>query len=155
MKKKNFNKELFTFINNATCSFTCINTIKNILINDEYQQVYENEKWNLKNGKYFVIRNDASIIAFNIGKNHKSSFNIICAHSDTPGFNLKPKNEIYEYNYLKINVAPYGGILNYGWMDRPLSISGRIIIKDENIYKKKIINLNEPVANAERSINTF
>ena len=54
---------------------------------------------------------------------------------------LKPKSEIYEYNYLKLNVMPYGGILNYGWMDRPLSISGRVIYKKNNKYKKRIINL--------------
>ena len=145
MNKKFFNKELFEFIDSSTCSFTCIETIKNILIENEYQQLYENEKWELKEGKYFVIRNDASLIAFSIGNKHKSSFNIICAHSDTPGFTLKPKNGIYEYNYLKLNVAPYGGILNYGWMDRPLSISGRVILKDGNVYKKRIINLSEPL----------
>lgn len=145
MKKNNFNEELFKFISSSSCSFTCIETIKDMLSKNQFQQVYENEKWDLKNGKYFVIRNDASIIAFSIGENHKSSFNIICAHSDTPGFTLKPKNEIYEYNYLKINVAPYGGILNYGWMDRPLSISGRIILKDGDVYKKKIINIKDPI----------
>jgi len=145
MTKESFNDKLFNFINEATCSFTCIETIKNKLIEEGYIQLYENEKWNLVSSKYFVIRNDASIIAFNIGKEHKESFNIICTHSDTPGFSLKPKSEIYEYNYLKINVAPYGGILNYGWMDRPLSISGRVIYKDNNVYKKKIINLKEPI----------
>ena len=145
MIKKKFNEELFDFIENSTCSFTCIDTIKNELINNGYEEVYETKKWNLKSGKYFVVRNDASIIAFSIGKKYKEAFNIICAHSDTPGFNLKPKNEIYEYNYLKLNVSPYGGILNYGWMDRPLSIAGRIIYKEKNKYKKRIINLKEPL----------
>lgn len=107
--------------------------------------MYENKKWNIKDGKYFVIRNESSIIAFNIGKEYRDSFNIICAHCDTPGFIIKPKNEIYEYNYLKINVSPYGGILNYGWMDRPLLISGRVILKNNNKYIKKIINLEEPI----------
>ena len=145
MKKNFFNKELFKFIDSSTCAFTCIDTIKKYLLSNGYTQIYENEKWDLKNEKYFVIRNDASIIAFNIGKEHNENFNIICTHSDTPSFSLKPKNEIFEYNYLKLNVAPYGGILNYGWMDRPLSIAGRIIYKDENKYKKKIINLKEPL----------
>ena len=137
MKKEKFNDELFEFINNATCSFTCIDLIKNDLIARGYTEVYESEKWDLKTGKYFVTRNDASIIAFNIGRNFNEGFNIICAHSDTPGFNLKPKSEVYEYNYLKLNVMPYGGILNYGWMDRPLSIAGRVVLKDGNKYKKK------------------
>lgn len=145
MIKRKFNEYLFDFIEQSTCSFTCIETIKNKLIKENYIELFENKTWNIKHGKYFVIRNDASIIAFAIGKKHKNSFNIICAHSDTPGFTLKPKNEIYEYNYLKLNVAPYGGILNYGWMDRPLSIAGRVIYKDENKYKKKIIDLKEPL----------
>ena len=127
MKKKDFNSELFDFIDVANCSFTCIDSIREQLINNGYTELYENEEWNLNSSKYFVIRNDASIIAFNIGKNYEERFNIICAHSDTPGFNLKPQTEIYEHNYLKINVVPYGGILNYGWMDRSLSISGRVI----------------------------
>lgn len=145
MEKKNFNKDLFDFINNATCSFTCVDTIKNKLLQNGYKQLYENEQWNLNDGKYFIIRNDASLIALNIGKNYNSSFNLVCTHSDTPGFNLKPDGEIYEYNYLKINVSPYGGILNYSWMDRPLSIAGRITYKEGNEFKKKIINLKEPL----------
>lgn len=145
MDKNSFNDELFDFIETSTCSFTCIDTIKKTLINNGYTELYENEKWNFNNGKFFVIRNDASIIAFNIGSKYKDSFNIICTHGDTPGFILKPNNEIYEYNYLKLNVMPYGGILNYGFMDRPLSISGRIIYKEDNIYKRKIVNFKEPL----------
>lgn len=143
--KDKFNEELFNFINDATCSFTCIDRIKKELIKNNYIELYENEKWNFKTGKYFVIRNDASIIAFSIGKKHNNSFNIVCTHSDTPGFSLKPKGEIYENNYLKLNVFPYGGILNYGWMDRPLSISGRIVYKKENKYQKRIVKLDKPV----------
>ena len=145
MIKRKFNDELFKFIKDCTCSFTCIKTIKEILTYNGFKELYENEKWNIKNGDFFVIRNDASIIAFSIGKKHKECFNIICTHSDTPGFTLKPKNEIYEYNYLRLNVAPYGGILNYGWMDRPLSIAGRIIYKNGNKYKMKIIDLKKPM----------
>ena len=145
MKKDNFNQNLFSFIDTSTCSFTCIDSIKNKLIKNGYIELFENNKWNFKSGKYFVIRNDASIIAFNVGKNYSNNFNIACAHSDTPGFYLKPKNEMYEYNYLKLNVSPYGGILNYGWMDRPLSISGRVIIKENNKFIKKIVNISEPI----------
>ena len=145
MIKKNFNQKLFEFIKNASCSFTCIEFVRNSLLNSGYEELFENTKWDFKAGKYFVIRNDASVIAFTIGKKFSNSFNIICTHSDTPGFSLKPKNEIYEYNYLKLNVAPYGGILNYGFMDRPLSIAGRVIYKQGNKYKKDIIDLNEPI----------
>ena len=145
MNKNFFNKQLFNFINSSTCSFTCINEIKKKLIKKGYIELQEYKKWNLKSNKYFVVRNDASIIAFYIGKKHTNNFNIICTHGDTPGFYLKPQNEIYEYNYLKLNVAPYGGILNYGWLDRPLSIAGRIICKKNEYYQKKIIDLKRPI----------
>ncbi len=140
-----FNQELINFLKNGTCIFTCIKTIKEILLNNNFQELTEEEIWNLEKGKYFVIRNDATIIAFSIG-NKRNKFKIISTHGDTPSFIIKPASEYYENGYLKLNIAPYGGILNYGFMDRPMSIAGRIIIKKQNTYKKKIIDLKEAVA---------
>ena len=74
MKKTNYNEELFDFINKGSCAFTCINNIKEILSQNGYTELYEGKIWNINTGKYFVIRNDASIIAFNIGKKHNESF---------------------------------------------------------------------------------
>ncbi len=144
MNIENFNKNMFNFINNANCAFTGIKTIKDILLENNFIELEENKEWELRyNSKYFVTRNDASIIAFNMGKN--DSFNITCTHIDTPAFKVKPKNQIYENNYLKINVMPYGGLLNYAWLDEALSLSGRIIIKNNNIYRKEIIDFKEPL----------
>lgn len=144
MNNKKYNQELFTFIENATCPFTGIKEIKEHLHKNNFIELQENESWNLnKKQKYFVTRNDASIIAFTLGKNE--SFNITCTHIDTPAFTIKPKNAIYEKNYLKINVMPYGGLLNYAWLDEPLSIAGRVIIKNKNTYYKEIIDLKEPL----------
>jgi len=144
MNKDIYNDNLFKFIEKSTCSFTCVNEIKKLLLDNGYTELCEGDKWNIDVCKYFVIRNDSSIIAFNIGNNYRDCFNIICSHGDTPGFLLKPNSEIYEYDYLKLNVTPYGGILNYGWMDRPLGITGRVIYKDGDVYRKKIISLDEP-----------
>ena len=141
----NFNKNLLEFLRNGTCSFTCINQVKNILINYRYQELFENKKWNLNQSKYFIIRNDASIIAFNLQKN-TDKFKIISTHADTPSFLIKPNPEYYENGYQKLNVAPYGGILNYAFMDKPLSIAGRIITKEKQSYIKEIIDLKKTVA---------
>lgn len=143
MNKDNYNEGLFKFIEKSTCSFTCVSEIKKLLLDNGYTELCEGDKCDIDVGKYFVIRNDSSIIAFNVGSNYRDSFNVICSHGDTPGLSLKPNSEIYEYDYLKLNVTPYGGILNYGWMDRSLGITGRIIYKDGDMYKKKIINLDE------------
>lgn len=141
----NFNQGLIDLLKNGTCIFTCIKYLKNILQEHGYQELKENEIWKLKQDKYFIIRNDASLIAFNLPK-QKNKFKIICTHGDTPAFSIKPSPEYYENGYLKLNIAPYGGILNYGFMDRPLSIAGRIITRNKKKYKKEIIDLKEPVA---------
>lgn len=144
MNEKKYNEELFDFLSKATCSFTGVKEIKKMFIENHFEELEENEIWNLENDKkYFVTRNDASIIAFTIG-NH-DSFNITCTHIDTPAFSIKPKNAIYEKNYLKINVTPYGGLLNYAWLDEPLSIAGRVIIKNKNTYYKEIIDVERPL----------
>ncbi len=140
-----FNQKLIEFLKKGTCIFTCINEIKKILLNNNYIELKENEKWNLDNKKYFIIRNDASLIAFHLNKK-ADKFKIVCTHGDTPSFSIKPNPEYYENGYQKLNIAPYGGILNYGFMDRPMSIAGRIITQKENKYQSHIIDLKEPVA---------
>ncbi len=141
-----FNQELLDFLNKGTCTFTSALEIKNILEDNDYQELKELDDWELNTGKYYVLRNDASIIAFNIDEKIKKQFSIICTHNDTPSFTIKPNPEYYENGYLKLNIAPYGGILNYGFMDRPLGIAGRIITKKDNIFTKKIIDTKESVA---------
>lgn len=138
-------KDFLNFLKSGSCTFTVTEYLKQELNRLEYKELLESEIWKLTSGKYYVTRNDASIIAFNIGKNYTNSFNIITSHSDTPAFMIKPENEIYENGYLKINVAPYGGLLNYGWLDRPLSIAGKIIIKENDTLQSMIIDLDEPL----------
>jgi len=141
-----FNQELLKFLNQGTCTFTNALNVKNILNDNGYQELNELDSWTLNEGKYYVVRNDASIIAFNINKKINKQFSIICTHNDTPAFTIKPNPEYYENGYLKLNIAPYGGILNYGFMDRPLGIAGRIILKKDNTFDKKIIDTAEEVA---------
>ena len=144
MNEKKYNEELFSFIKKATSSFTGVKTMKEMLLNNQFIELKENELWKLKKqGKYFVTRNDASIIAFTIGV--EDHFHITCTHIDTPSFTIKPKNALYENNYLKINVTPYGGLLNYAWLDEALSMSGRVIIKKKDGYYKEIIDLERPL----------
>lgn len=144
---KKFNKELLAFLPSGTTSFTCIKTIKEELLKNGYEELTENSPWSLTNTKYFIIRNDATLIAFNLPEKPENKFNIIATHCDTPSFTIKPTPEFFDAEYLKLNVAPYGGILNYGFMDRPLSIAGRLILKkNSTTYEKMIIDLKEPVA---------
>lgn len=142
----NFNSELLDFIKNCTTSYTTIKYLKELLIKNGYQELTENTSWKLTQKKYFVIRNDASLIAFNLNNKTPKNFKIVCTHCDTPSFAIKPNPTFFENGYLKLNVVPYGGLLNYGFMDRPLSIAGRIITKNNNTLTKTIIDLHKPMA---------
>ena len=147
MNKQEFNKGLINFISKSTCSYTCINEIKKTLDSNGYKELYEiDNNWRFDCNKYYVVRNDASIIAFDIPKDFIKSFNIITTHSDTPSLLLKANGSYVKHNYLKYNVMPYGGLLNFGWLDHLLSISGRVVTKNNNKINIKIIDYEKPMA---------
>lgn len=137
-------KELLNFIDETANAYCCIKNIKQILISNGYKELYESEKWsNLEiNGKYFTIRNDSSLIAFKMCHN-KSNFNLIVTHPDSPTYTIKTNPEIFENNYLKLNISGYGGMINYSFLDRPLSIAGRVVIVKDSIYKSHIIDIKK------------
>lgn len=145
MKKQEFKQEIIKFIEKSTCSFTCIKTIKKILKLQGFEELYEKNNWKLSNGKYFVIRNDASIIAFEISQKNSDLFSIITTHSDVPSLLLKPHGAYVKNKYLKYNIMPYGGILNYGFLDRPFSLAGRVVLKKNDKLKIRIVDLKKPM----------
>ena len=146
MKKDKFTKELIDFIKNGSCSFTTVNKIKEILLDNNFRELEETDIWDLKSGNYFTVRNDATLIAFSIPKKFEQRFAICTTHCDTPALTLKASGEYFKNDYMKFNVMPYGGLLNYGWLDRPLSVAGRIIIEKNNEFEKKIIDFKKAVA---------
>ena len=140
------NDRFKNFVDNTPNAFCCVENIKKMLDKEGYIELYENKVWDdLKpNGKYYVTRNDSSLIAFKTVENKENlGFNIVASHSDSPGFSIKPNSEIYENGYLKLNIDGYGGMIKYTWLDRPLSIAGRVISRLNNTYKKQIINIDK------------
>lgn len=104
---KKFNGKLIEFIEKSTCSFTCIKTIKGMLEGKGYVSLKEDDKWNLTTGKYYLTRNDASIIVFEIPFLKVDAFPIVMTHSDTPSLLLKPNGIYTKEKYLKHNAMPY------------------------------------------------
>ena len=145
MKNNKFINELLSFIEESTSSFTCVQKIKKKLLENGFIELYEQDKWTSIPNKFFVTRNEGSIIAIEIPKEKTNAFKIITTHCDTPSLLLKPNGAYTKEGYLKYNIMPYGGILNYGWLDHPLSLSGRVLIKEKNQLKSKIIDTKEPL----------
>ena len=99
-----------------------------------FQAAYEvSNSWNLKKGgKYYVMKNNSAVIGFEIGNGEieEDGFRLIGAHTDSPGFRIKPQAEMKtEGTYVKLNTEVYGGPILSTWFDRPLSIAGRVTLK--------------------------
>ena len=141
------NKKLFDYIKKAPTAYhACANSAK-ILKEKGYIQLFEGEKWNLEAGKgYFVERNGSSLIAFRIPVGKPSCFMITAAHGDSPCFKVKENAELPDQNYLRLSVEKYGGMLCSTWLDRPLSIAGRVVVKSENGVEIKLFDLATPCA---------
>ena len=138
-----YNKELMSFLDKSPTAFHAISSIKKKLIASGYSELAESEKWELtEGGKYFVTRNDSSIIAFRVPRFNFTGFMISAAHSDSPAFKVKENPEIIENGYVKLNVEGYGGMLMAPWLDRPLSVAGRIIVKNGNKLEVRLVNVD-------------
>ncbi len=138
-----YNKGLISFLDESPTAFHAVSSIKKKLVASGYFELVESEKWELtEGGKYFVTRNDSSIIAFRVPSFNFIGFMIGAAHSDSPAFKVKANPEIVENGYVKLNVEGYGGMLMAPWLDRPLSVAGRVIVKSNNRYEVKLVNVD-------------
>lgn len=135
---------LMSLIQNSPSCFHVIANIKDLLLSQGFIPLSEQERWTLTAGKqYFVTRNNSSLIAFSIPENGVHNYHIIASHSDFPCFKIKENPEIeVEGHYKKLNVEKYGGMLMAPWMDRPLSIAGRVFVDTDTGIEEKLINLD-------------
>lgn len=123
---------VFEFIEKSPEAFHTVATLEDELRRLHYKKLKENEPWKLEaEGKYYVVRGGTSLLAFQIPNRWKGGFHMVAAHTDSPAFKLKENPEVdVENHYVKLEVETYGGLLMAPWFDRPLSIAGRVIIKD-------------------------
>ena len=128
---------------NPTC-FHVVNAISEDLKKAGFEELKETKVWKLENGgKYFTTRNGSSLIAFRVPKKEILGLNIASAHTDSPALKIKGMQaEMSESQYLKLNVEYYGGLLMATWFDRPLSLAGRVIVKEKEKLVEKLIKID-------------
>ncbi|MCI6738812.1 MAG: M18 family aminopeptidase [Intestinibacter sp.] len=141
---KKTTSELLDFIQKSPSCYHAVDNIKNILDENGFCELSEGKVWELKEGgKYYVIRNYSSIIAFKIPQKNFKGFNIVASHSDSPTFKIKENYQIEVDNKLvKLNVEKYGGMIFSSWFDRPLSIAGKVVVKCGNKFESKLVNID-------------
>ncbi|MGE5626952.1 MAG: M18 family aminopeptidase [Solirubrobacterales bacterium] len=144
-------QKLIDFIYESPTVFHAVENIKEILIENSFLELKEEDRWKIdKGGRYFVIRNQSALVAFiaGSGKLEDDGFKIIGAHTDSPGFRIKPIPEIEtEGSYIKLNTEVYGGPIINTWLDRPLSVAGRVVLKTNDFMnpETRLINIKRPL----------
>ena len=150
---KDYIDSLFQFIDSSPTCYQAVEQLGNRLALAGYQERFEKEPWKIEaGGKYYVKRSDSSLIAFSIPQSFcrelpVKGFHIVAAHSDSPCFKLKEKPELaVENHYLKWNVEKYGGMILSTWLDRPLSVAGRVVVRSRNELVTKLVNIERDIA---------
>ncbi|MEG1862492.1 MAG: M18 family aminopeptidase [Oscillospiraceae bacterium] len=136
---------LLSFIERSPSTFHVIDNMASQLSAQGFIRLYEQESWKLEGGKnYFVCRNNSSIIAFKLPCDDFLGFNIVASHSDSPTFKIKENAQVtINDEYVTLNTERYGGMIMSTWLDRPLSVAGRVMIKNGSNYLQKLVNVDK------------
>ena len=137
-------ERFLNFAEQSPTAFHAVENFREMLEKAGYRELKEKDPWIVdEGGKYYVTRNGSAIIAFAIPGSGFSSFRIAAAHSDSPTFKLKPHfEENSEKAYLRLNVEKYGGMIMSTWLDRPLSIAGRLVVREGDGIGTRLVNLD-------------
>ena len=124
---------LLDFIEKSACSYQVVETMKKDLEAAGFQRLQEQNPWKLQpGGAYYVTRNDSSLIAFRMPQNRDfRGFQIMASHSDSPALRVKENPALgSEGCYTRLNTEKYGGMILSTWLDRPLSVAGRLVVQE-------------------------
>lgn len=138
-------REMLSFLDKNPTAYHTTASVRSILLNEGFVELLESRKWSLEPGRsYFVCRNGSSIIAFRMGVHLENySFNVAAAHTDSPCFRIKENAEIHMgQKYTKLNTEGYGGMICSTWMDRPLSVAGRVLVKENDAIVTRLVALD-------------
>lgn len=144
-----FNAQLLSFLKASPTPFHATHNMAQELAEHGFHQLHETEAWDLTPGKYFVTRNQSSIIAFVVGSSpaEETGIRMVGAHTDSPCLKVKPVPEITSKGYNQLGVEVYGGVLMNPWFDRDLSIAGRVTTKGEDgKLINHLVDLKAPIA---------
>ena len=149
-KSLEFGQTAVNALKKSVSPYNFVEHAKKELKSSGFTQIYESDPWNLEPGKkYFYTRNNSCIIAFNVGQKfnpEESCFKIIGAHTDSPSLRIAPNSYNPKGKIERYNVQYYGGGLWFTWLDRDLSLAGKVIFKDnEGKLTSKIIQVEEPI----------
>ena len=140
-------KEMLEFVEKSPSCFHAVANVRKLLEEQEFEELKETEEWKTEPGKgYYVSRNDSSLIAFRLPEEAEKAggFHIVASHSDSPSFKIKEAPEkTVENHYVSLNTEKYGGMILSTWLDRALSVAGRIVVREKDKTETKLVNIDK------------
>lgn len=135
-------QQLLDYISASPTAFHAAAESARLLKEAGFQELRETEPWHLSpGGKYFVTRNLSSVIAFRLPETGYRAFQIVAAHLDSPCFKLKGKGvTACGGKYAMLDTEMYGGAISASWLDRPLSVAGRLLVKTKEGVKPMLVD---------------
>ena len=141
------NRELLEFIQQSPTAYHAVASVSARLLEAGFQELSEAEKWKIDaGGSYFTTRNGSSLVAFRIPEEPFDCYMMTASHGDSPCFKIKERAERGHDGYVSLSVEGYGGMLCASWMDRPLSVAGRVAVRSGDRISLRLVDLKKPVA---------
>ena len=133
---------LRAFLDAAHSVYHANSILRTVLEEDGYRPLAEQEDWNIRSGgKYYVSRGGAALVAFRVPETQPTGFQMSASHCDRPCFKVKENFEL-SGAYLRMAVERYGGQILSTWMDRPMSIAGRVTVETENGVMNCLVDID-------------
>ena len=129
----NTTEKLMQFLDCCPSAYHAVSYFEKALEKNGFTRLRESDDWNIqKGGSYYCTRNGSSLIAFRIPEEKPLGFMIAASHSDSPSLKIKPRAELESEGLIRLNVEAYGGLLIAPWFDRPLTVAGRIMVREKD-----------------------
>ncbi len=137
--------KLFDFIDACPTAFHAVDTVEKRLISEGFARLYDVAHSELEDGgKYYVKRADSAMVAF-VYRNVRHGFSVVASHVDSPAFKVK-LTPLTVAAYSRLEVEKYGGMIYYSWLDRPLSVAGRVTVDTPAGVEHRLVDFVKPVA---------
>ncbi len=137
-------RRLLDFLDASPSCYHAVDNLTRRLETEGYERLWEAEPWTLRTGgKYYVVRGDSSLVAFRVPGGVPAGFMLAAAHSDSPTYKVREEAEVLSAgNCVRLAVEPYGGMIARSWLDRPLSVAGRLVVRREGGIATQLVNVD-------------
>ena len=136
---------MLQYIQRSPDCFHAVEELRQRLLREGYTELRPG-RWQLTaGGKYFTTKNGSSMMAFRLPQEAPAGFLLTASHSDSPCFRLRDHAELTG-EYIRLSAERYGGMINDSWLDRPLSVAGRVLVRREDGLEARLVDLKRDVA---------